>query len=246
MPLGLKGDGRTSEIVSVVQDSVWSVEEYTITPSPGATKIVMIEMGDDRIKVFHDEVEVLGPVTRYGLFNLGDTKISLSNIIGGGHVIGAGSIGQDGIVIMTSPSGQISGKIIATTNPDKGSGDDGGFLELLLSPLGDTQQEKMVALAAIGGVLFLMFVSVIVVLRRSHREEEELEVRETGDLELLVETEEDDGPLVAIDTDGESDLVVSTAPVNVILEEEEEEPTLSDELKAKVEAGNASKRPSEG
>ena len=60
---------------------------------------------------------------------------------------------------------------------------------------------------------------------------------ETGDLELLVETEEDDGPLVAIDTDGESDLVVSTAPVNVILEEEEEEPTLSDELKAKVELG---------
>ena len=55
-------------------------------------------------------------------------------------------------------------------------------------------------------------------------------------MELLVEAEEDDGPLVAIDTDGESDLVVSTAPVNVILEEEEEEPTLSDELKAKVEA----------
>ena len=240
----IEGKGRTSEIVSVVQDSVWSVEEYTITPSPGATKVVMIEMGDDRIKVFHDEVGVSGPVTRYGLFNLGDTKISLSNIIGGGHVIGAGSIGQDGIVIMTSPSGQISGKTIATTNPGKVSEDDGGFLDVLLSPLpGDTQQEKMVALAAIGGVLFLMFVSVIVVLRRSHREEEELEVStETGDLELLVETEEDDGPLVAIDTDGESDLVVSTAPLNVILEDEEEEPTLSDELKAKVEAGNASKR----
>ena len=240
----IEGNGRTSEIVSVVQDSIWSVEEYTITSSPGATKIVMIEMGDDRIKVFHDEVGVSGPVTRYGLFNLGDTKISLSNIIGGGHVIGAGSIGQDAIAIMTSPSGQISGKTIASTNPDKGSEDDGGFLDVLLSPLpGDTQQEKMVALGAIGGVLFLMFVSVIVVLRRSHREEEELEVStETGDLELLVETEEDDGPLVAIDTDGESDLVVSTAPVNVILEDEEEEPTLSDELKAKVEAGNASKR----
>ena len=240
----IEGNGRTSEIVSVVQDSVWSVEDYTITPSPGATKVVMIEMGEDRIKVFHDEVGISGPVTRYGLFNIGDTKISLSNIIGGGHVIGAGSIGQDAIVIMTSPSGQISGKTIATTNPDKGSEDGGGFLDVLLSPLpGDTQQEKMVALGAIGGVLFLMFVSVIVVLRRSHREEEELEVStETGDLELLVETEEDDGPLVAIDTDGESDLVVSTAPLNVILEEEEEEPTLSDELEAKVEAGNASKR----
>ena len=57
----IEGDGRTSEIVSVVQDSVWSVEEYTITPS-GATKVVMIEMGEDRIKVFHDEVGISDPL----------------------------------------------------------------------------------------------------------------------------------------------------------------------------------------
>ena len=240
----IEGEGRASEIVSVVQDLVWSVDEYTIIASPGATRVVMIEMGEDKIKVFHDEVGVSGPATRYGLFNLGDTEISLSNIIGGGHIVGAGSIGQDGIVIMTSPSGQISGKTIANINPDKNSDDDGGILAVLLSPLpGETQQEKMIALGAIGGILFLMFVAVIVVLRRSHREEEELEVStETGDLELLVETEEDHGPLVAIDADGESELVVSTSPLNVILEDEEEEPTLSDELKAKVESGNASKR----
>jgi hypothetical protein len=61
-------------------------------------------------------------------------------------------------------------------------------------------------------------------------------------LELLIETESDDEPLFAIDTDGESELVVSTAPLNVIIEEEVEEQTLSDELQAKVEAGNASKR----
>ena len=49
--------------------------------------------------------------------------------------------------------------------------------------------------------------------------------------------------MVAIDADEDSELVVSTASVNVILEEElEDEPTLSDELNAKVEAGNASKR----
>ena len=34
----IEGNGRTSEIVSVVQDSIWSIDEYTITPSPGATK----------------------------------------------------------------------------------------------------------------------------------------------------------------------------------------------------------------
>ena len=75
-------------------------------------------------------------------------------------------------------------------------------------------------------------------------EEEELEVSaESSDLELLLETEEDDGPLVAIDTDGESELVVSTIP-NVILEDMEEDDSrdLSSELEAKVEAGTASKR----
>ena len=240
----IEGDGKSSKIVSVVQDPIWSVDDYTITSSPGATKVVMIDMGKDRIKVFHDEVGISGPVTRYGLYNLGDDIISLSNIIGGGHVVGAGSIGQDGIVIMISPSGQISGKTIANINPDKDLGDDSGFLAVILSPLpGDTQQEKMLALGVIGGLLFLMFVSVIVVLRRSHREEEEIEVStETGDLELLVETEEDDGPLVAIDTDGDSELIVSTTSIKVVLEEEVEEQTLSEELEAKVEAGNASKR----
>jgi subtilisin family serine protease len=240
----IEGSGRSAEIVSVVQDTIWSVDDYTITPSPGATKVVMIEMDDDEIKIFHDEIGVSGPVTRYGIYNLGDSELSLSNIIGGGHVVGAGSVGDDGIVIMTTPSGQITGKTIASINPNKDTDDDGAFLELLLSQLpGESQQEKMMALGAIGSVLFLMFVAVIVVLRRSHREEEELEVStKTGDLELLIETESDDEPLFAIDTDGESELVVSTAPLNVIIEEEVEEQTLSDELQAKVEAGNASKR----
>ena len=240
----IEGTGRSSEIVNVIQDSIWSVESYNFTSSPGATKVVMMKMGDEEVKIFHDEVGVSGPVTRYGLYNLGDKQIAMSNIIGAGHVIGAGSVGQDAIVIMTSPSGQISGKTIANINANSNAGDSDGFLDLLLSPLpGDSQQEKMIALGAIGGLLLVMFLAVIIVLRRSHRQEDELEVSaESSDLELLVETEEDDGPLVAIDTDGESDLVVSTNTPTVILEEETEEQTLSEELSAKVEAGNASKR----
>ena len=93
--------------------------------------------------------------------------------------------------------------------------------------------------------MLVMFLAVIIVLKRSHREEEELEVSaEKGDLELLIETEEDDGPLVAIDTDSESELVVTSSKPVVELEEsvEIEEQTLAEELEAKVEAGNASKR----
>ena len=58
---------------------------------------------------------------------------------------------------------------------------------------------------------------------------------------MWVLTEEDTGPLVAVNTDGDDDIVVSTSPV-VILEEEEESMDLSSELEAKVEAGTASKR----
>ena len=177
---------------------------------------------------------------------MGDSEISLSNLIAKGNVVGAGSIGEDAIVIMSSPSGLISGMKIANINPNQGNDDDGGIIDYILSPLpGDTREDKMMALGAIGGFLFVLFISVVVVLRRSHREEEELEISaETGDLELLIETEEDDGPLVAIDSDGESELVVSSGSIpTVYLEDEEEvEQSLSEELEAKVEAGNASKR----
>ena len=206
----------------------------------------MMHMSEDEIKVYHDEIGVLGPVTRYGLYNVGDSEIALSNLIAKGNVVGAGSIGEDAIVIMTSPSGLISGMKIANINPNSNADDDGGIIDYILSPLpGDNREQKMMALAAIGGFFFVLFVSVIVVLRRSHREEEEWEVSaETGDLELLVETEEDDGPLVAIDSDGDSELVVSSGSLpTVYLEDEEEvEQSLSEELEAKVEAGNASKR----
>ena len=57
-------------------------------------------------------------------------EIGLSNIIGTGHIIGAGCIGQDAIVIMTSPSGQISGKKIANINPNTDSEGDDSFLDV--------------------------------------------------------------------------------------------------------------------
>ena len=242
----IQGTGRSAEVISVVQDSIWSVEEYSNISSPGATKVVMMHVSDDEIKVYHDEIGSLGPVTRYGIYNVGDSEISLSNLIAEGHVVGAGSIGADAIVIMSSPSGQISAKKIANINPNTGDDDDGGILDYILSPLpGDSQKDKMMALGAIGGFLVILFVSVVVVLRRSHKQEEELEIlAETNDLELLVETEEDDGPLLAINADGESELVVSssTTPTVVLEDEEIEDPTLSEELEAKVEAGTASKR----
>ena len=242
----IEGSGRSAEIISVVQDSIWSVDETVNVSSPGATKIVMMKISDTEIKLYHDEIGIHGPVTRYGLYNAGDSEIGLSNLIAEGHVVGAGSIGEDSVVIMSSPSGQISGKKVAYIYPSNGDGDEGGFLDDLLAPLpGETTEEKVMALGAIAGFFIVLFTLVIVVLKRSHREEEELEVSAEGsDLELLLLTEEDEGPLLAIDTDGGSELVVEINQPKVVLDDDAEDGSrdLTAELEAQVEAGTASKR----
>ena len=242
----IEGDGRSSEIVSVVQNTIWSIDEIQKISSPGATNIVMIRTSDEEIKVYHDEIGVYGPVTRYGMYNLGDDEIGLSNLIGEGHVIGAGSIGEDSFVIMTSPSGQISAKKVAYIYAGIEDDSEQGILEYLLSPLpGDSREEKLITLAMIGAFLVVLFTSVLVILKRSHRQEEEIEVSaEKGDLELLIETEEEDSALLAIDADGSDEIVVTINQTNVVLDDEYEPETLdlSSELEAKVEAGTASKR----
>ena len=242
----IEGSGRSAEIITVVQDSIWSVDETENTSSPGATKIVMMKISESEVKIYHDEIGVLGPVTRYGMYNAGDSEIGLSNLIAEGHVVGAGSIGQDAVVIMSSPSGQISAKKVAYLYPSDVGGDEDGFLDTLLAPLpGETQEEKIIALGGIAGFFIILFTLVIIVLKRSHREEEELEVSAEGsDLELLLVTEEDDGPLLAIDSDGSSEILVEINQPKVVLDDEDEDGSrdLSAELEAQVEAGTASKR----
>ena len=161
-------------------------------------------------------------------------------------MVGAGSIGQDAVVIMSSPSGQISAKKVAYLYPSDVGGDEDGFLDTLLAPLpGETQEEKIIALGGIAGFFIILFTLVIIVLKRSHREEEELEVSAEGsDLELLLVTEEDDGPLLAIDSDGSSEILVEINLPKVVLDDEDEDGSrdLSAELEAQVEAGTASKR----
>ncbi len=242
----IEGSGRSAEIITVVQDSIWSVDETENTSSPGATKIVMMKISESEVKVYHDEIGILGPVTRYGMYNAGDSEIGLSNLIAEGHVVGAGSIGQDAVVIMSSPSGQISAKKVAYLYPSDEGGDEGGFLDTLLAPLpGENLEEKIIALGGIAGFFIVLFTLVIIVLKRSHREEEELEISAEGsDLELLLVTEEDDGPLLAIDSDGGSEILVEINLPKVVLDDEDEAGSrdLSTELEAQVEAGTASKR----
>ena len=237
----IKGTGKSAEVIGVVQNTIWSNDLVTNISAPGATNLVIYKTSSKEVKFLYDEIGVSStgakPFTRYGVYNAGDTEIGLSNQIGEGYVVGAGSIGYDGIVIMVSPSGQLSAKEFLYTGQKEDSGKGKGFLYDLLAPLPGEGEEKLWILSGIGVFLLGLFLVVIVVLRRQ-TEEEEVEVSvESNDLELLIETEDDD-----FDSQEDSDLVVSMTKPSDEPDEDVEELTLSEELEAKVEAGAASRR----
>jgi serine protease AprX len=235
----IEGQGRTSELITVVNDVIWSNEQVQNVSAPGITKVTMMSFKDGSIKIFHDEIGVHGPAARYGMYNAGDEKISLSNLIGEGHIIGGGSIGEDGIVVMVSPSGQVSARKIAYLFPAVVDNNDDGLLDSLLAPLpGDTREQKLMVLGVIGAVLFLLFITVVVVLKKSHEEEEFDE--EDSEIEILIQPEADDKVLIAIDDDGMDDLEVNLDKSEAVLDSDTRD--LSQELEAKIEAGEASPR----
>ena len=235
----IEGRGKSAELMTVVNDVIWSNDLVQNVSSPGITKVAMMAFKDGSIKIFFDEIGIHGPAVRYGMYNAGDEKVGLSNLIGEGHIIGGGSIGEDAIVVMVSPSGQVSARKIVYLFPAVDEDDDGGFLDSLLEPLpGDTREQKLMVIGVIGAVLFLLLITVVVVLKKSH-EEEELD-EEYSEIELLVQPESDDKVLIAIDEDGSGDLEISLNKPNVEIENDER--NLSEVLEAKVEAGEASSR----
>ena len=91
------------------------------------------------------------------------------------------------------------------------------------------------------GLLFLFLASIAIVVRRSRSEVEELldemEDEEGEILEVMINPEADDGPLLMV-IDGEEELTVQT-PVAVMDDEEE---TLAKELEKKLEDGECNAR----
>ena len=94
------------------------------------------------------------------------------------------------------------------------------------------------------GLSFLLLVgflgAVVVLVRRSHSELEDLEAQfeeESDAVELMITPEDDHGPLLTVD---DEDLIVHHGPVAVL--EEEEEPTLASSLEKRVEEGEGNAR----
>ena len=239
----MKYTGRFTQIAIAITDSSWSIDEPNYIHSPGSNYLSIGQHKDGHYLVY-DEINAFGPVTRFGKVSDQDGNAinGLSNIISTGYIRGY-SVNEDndGLMFLISETGSYEFKDILSKNSFK-QGERLSGLELLLEPLPGSYETKLIvaSTATLFLGLFLMF--IIVTLRRSRREVE-LEiakvVEDQDNVELMIQPQEDVGPLLAIDA--EEELVVS-APTLFDQQDDEEEQTLTEELEEKIEQGEGSAR----
>ena len=242
----IEGRGKEAMVAHIVTDNAWSDEAEKIG-APGATHIELNPTSDG-VQIFYDEINVHGPVTRYGLLSdasFGQT-LALSNILTEGFLKGHAGMEFDGILLLSSASGSLKMRTLADMEGD--SKDDEGsssLLDKLLAPLPGNAETKLLIFGVTTSLLFVFLLIIVLSVRSSRRREDELLIAELGQnedvdaLELLVVPVLDDGPLLAIDTESEGFIVEMETPVAVLADEEL---SLSDSLEAKNESGSGNSR----
>jgi hypothetical protein len=150
----------------------------------------------------------------------------------------------DGLIMLSSASGSLTLKQLAAYNEGSKEVEDLPLLDDLLSYLPGDQGTKRAILTGTVVVVFIflvfMFVSVSSSSRRRTLEQIQSKVvDETDDsVEIMINPEQDDGPLLAIDRE-EDDLIVADA---IVVMEDEEDKSLADSLTEKSESGEGSAR----
>ena len=239
----MKNTGRYTKIATAVTDTSWSIDDPTYVSAPGS-QFLTIGKHRDGYYVLYDEINVFGPVTRFGQFadDDGQAVNGVSNIIANGYIRGYGvEENNDGVMLLISTSGSYEFKDIIS-GEDYEQGEKLSGLELLLEPLPGSFETKLIV-ASTSVVLLALFLIFVVVSLKKSRREVELEIAKAAEdqdnIELMIQPEEDIGPLLAIDAE-EEDLVVSTSVS--LVQEDEEKHSLSEELEHKIEQGEGSAR----
>ena len=238
----VEGQGKVSNVVVSNTNSVWSGDEQR-TLAPGATEVVLAARSEG-IYLYHDEINLNGPVYRMGLIadEDGMSIDGLSNMLDQGFLFGIGVMEDDTIVCSITPGGSLSLSKVASLSGSNTAVASPGLLETLLDYLpGDSREGKLRVLGLGLGVLVMFLVSIAVVVRRSRSEVEEL-LEEMGDedgelVEVMITPETDDGPLLTVE-DEDEELTVQ-APVAVMDDEDE---TLAQELEKKLDEGEGNAR----
>jgi hypothetical protein len=170
----------------------------------------------------------------------------MSNLMVPGFFQGFAGLEYDGIIMLSTASGSIKLRTLASLGakdlPD-GGGDS--ILESLLAPLPGDRDTQLMILGGVSFLLLMLLTTIVVSIRRGRLEEQkayvatELVATTDDSVELMIQPQGDDGPLLAIDTESE-ELVVDTSAATVELEEEDI--SLADSLEAKAEAGAGNAR----
>jgi hypothetical protein len=242
----IEGRGKSASVAHVVTDNSWSDDAYRIN-APGVQNIELNPTSDG-IQIYYDEINIYGPVTRYGL--LSDSSkgqsVALSNILAEGFLQDQAGLEFDGILLLSSASGSLKMRTVADiSNNNNDEEESQGLLDTILAPLPGSKDTKMLILAGTSTLFFIFLLVIVVSVRSSRKEEEELlAVIDSSDeviadsLELMISPVGDQGPLLAIDTETE-DLVVEMPTPEV---EAEDEISLSASLEAKSDAGEGNSR----
>ena len=241
----VEGQGKVSNIVVSNTNALWAGENIQRVLAPGVSTLGFA-LRDEGVYLYHDEINIYGPVHRMGLVTDADGEAikGMSNMLDEGYLFGIGVMEDDTIVCSITPTGTLSLSKVASLKGSNNPVASPGLLETLLDYLpGDSDEFKYRLLAASMCLLVLFLGFVVVMVRRSHSEVEEL-LEEMGEadvdgVELMITPERDDGPLLSIDEDAE-ELTVHDSQLAVIVEDEDE--SLADELERKLEEGEGNAR----
>jgi subtilisin family serine protease len=239
-----EGRGKEAKLTYTVTDRLWANDANHVS-APGMSNLEMNPTLRG-VQFLFDEINAYGPVTRYGLLlqNMTLTDYSVSNILTEGFISGYAGMEFDGMILLSSASGSLTLKTLASINEGTKEVEDLPLLDTLLSYLPGDKETKMAILigTVVSLLVFLVFMFVSVSSSSRRRELELIQskvIDETDDsIEIMINPEKDDGPLLAIDREAE-DLVVSDA--NVVMEEEEKQ-TLAESLTEKSESGEGNPR----
>ena len=241
----VEGFGGESKIAYVITDNSWSADEPGYMIAAGVTNLVMSSY-DDKISLIYDEINVYGPMTRYGVLDVDENEFALSNLITEGFTLGYATTKEESITLVASSSGTLSFRTIVSLEADEIITKEKTFLETLLEPLPGDETTKAVILIATVILISTIFLYLVVSLRRSNREDDAKVLSATlitsdDDVEIMVEIEADDTAAMAINMDAE-ELVVQSVVAPKLQAVVEEEETLEQTLAAKVESGQGNSR----
>ena len=241
----VEGQGKVANVVLANTNALWAGENIQRVLAPGVSTLGFA-LRDEGVYLYHDEINIYGPVHRMGLVTDADGEAikGMSNMLDDGFLFGIGVMEDDTIVCSITPGGSLSLSKVASLKGSNSPVASPGLLETLLDYLpGDSNEVKYRILAASMGLLVLFLGFVVVMVRRSHSEVEEL-LEEMGEddvegVELMITPEQDDGPLLSIVDDAE-ELTVHDSQLAVIVEDEDE--SLAEELERKLEEGEGNAR----